>query len=120
VVSCWGSGSPRREFLHVDDLADAAVFCLEHWQPGADELQFVNVGTGSDVSIAELASLVAESVGYSGTIEWDASKPDGTPRKLMDVTRLKNQGWEPRISLKEGLKLAYQDFLEKGLAVRSK
>ncbi len=121
VVSCWGSGSPRREFLHVDDLADAAVFCLEHWQPGADELQFVNVGTGSDVSIGELASLVAESVGYSGTIEWDASKPDGTPRKLLDVSRLEAMGWRARIPLEEGLRRTVADYCslrQGGAAVR--
>jgi len=78
TVTCWGTGSPRREFLHVDDLADAAVFCLEHWQPAADELQFLNVGTGTDLPIRNLAGLVADAVGFRGTLNWDASKPDGT------------------------------------------
>jgi GDP-L-fucose synthase len=103
VVTCWGSGSPRREFLHVDDLADAAVFCLEHWQPKADELQFVNVGTGTDVTIAELAGMVAGVVGYTGRVEWDASKPDGTPRKLLDVSQLASLGWRALTPLEQGL-----------------
>ena len=111
VVACWGSGSPRREFLHVDDLADAAVFCLETWQPGAEELQYVNVGTGSDVTIAELAGLVADAVGYRGTIEWDTSKPDGTPRKLLDVSRLEGLGWRARIPLEQGLERTVAHFL---------
>jgi GDP-L-fucose synthase len=111
VVTCWGSGSPRREFLHVDDLADAAVFCLETWQPGADELQFVNVGTGSDVTIAELAGLVADAVGYRGTVEWDTSKPDGTPRKLLDVSRLEGLGWRARMPLRKGLGLTVAHYL---------
>jgi GDP-L-fucose synthase len=121
LVTCWGSGSPRREFLHVDDLADAAVFCLETWQPTADDLQFLNVGTGSDVSIAELAEMVADAVGYRGHIEWDAGKPDGTPRKLLDVSRLEALGWRARIPLPDGLARTAADFVtqcQRGAEVR--
>ncbi|MCT0214357.1 MULTISPECIES: GDP-L-fucose synthase [unclassified Synechococcus] len=107
-VSCWGSGSPLREFLHADDLADAAVFCLESWQPAItpehpDPLQFLNVGTGVDLPIRELAALVADAVGYRGEILWDTSKPDGTPKKQLDVSRLAALGWTARIPLSEGL-----------------
>ena len=115
-VSCWGSGSPRREFLHVDDLADAAVHCLEHWQPADDEIQFLNVGTGSDLPIRELAELVAEAVGFQGRIAWDASKPDGTPRKLLDVSRLEAIGWTARIPLPEGLRRTAAEFIERQAA----
>jgi GDP-L-fucose synthase len=113
VVTCWGTGSPRREFLHVDDLASAAVFCLEKWDPSSsaaprDEsglpLQFLNVGTGVDLSIRELAELVAEQCGYSGLIDWDSSRPDGTPRKLLDVSRLANLGWKASIDLPSGVR----------------
>jgi GDP-L-fucose synthase len=112
VVTCWGSGTPRREFLHVDDLAAAAVHCLERWQPGPDEGQFVNVGTGTDVTIRELAEQVAQAVGYGGRIEWDASKPDGTPRKLLDVSRLASLGWTSRISLEDGLRSTVEEFIQ--------
>jgi len=112
-VTCWGSGSPRREFLHVDDLAAAAVFCLEHWQPVGDELQFLNVGTGTDLPIRDLASLVADAVGFRGTLNWDTSKPDGTPRKLLDVGRLKALGWSAMISLEEGLQATVNDFVQR-------
>lgn len=121
VVTCWGSGTPRREFLHVDDLADAAVHCLERWQPGPDDHQFVNVGTGTDVTIRELAEQVATAVGYSGRIEWDASKPDGTPRKLLDVSRLAALGWTARIPLEEGLRSTVEEFIhqrQQGAGVR--
>jgi GDP-L-fucose synthase len=111
AVTCWGSGSPRREFLHVDDLADAAVFSLESWQPAADDPQFVNVGTGTDVTIRELATMVAGAVGYEGRIEWDAAKPDGTPRKLLDVSRLASLGWTARIPLEEGLRNTVAEFI---------
>jgi GDP-L-fucose synthase len=113
TVTCWGSGSPRREFLHVDDLAAAAVFCLEHWQPAADELQFLNVGTGSDLAIRELAGLVADAVGFRGALNWDASKPDGTPRKLLDVGRLKALGWSATISLEDGLRSTVNDYVQR-------
>jgi GDP-L-fucose synthase len=121
-VTCWGSGSPRREFLHVDDLADAALFCLERWQPGSDEIQFLNVGTGTDVTIGELAAMVADAVGYRGQILWDTSKPDGTPRKLLDVSRLADLGWRARIRLDEGLRRTVQDYVaqvESGQEVRA-
>jgi GDP-L-fucose synthase len=109
-VSCWGSGRPRREFLHVDDLADAAVFCLEHWQPTPEEIQFVNVGTGNDVTIRELAEQVAAVVGYCGAIHWDPHQPDGTPRKLLDVSRLARLGWRASISLEDGLRRTVADY----------
>ena len=111
-VLCWGTGTPRREFLHVDDLAAAALFCLEHWDPGAanapkddqgQALQFLNVGTGSDLTIQELAELVATTLNYQGEIRWDSSKPDGTPRKLLDVARLRALGWQASIPLAQGL-----------------
>ncbi|KEF42983.1 MAG: GDP-fucose synthetase [Cyanobium sp. CACIAM 14] len=110
-VTCWGSGRPRREFLHVDDLAAAALFCLRHWQPGSEELQHINVGTGSDVSIEELATMVAEAVGFRGRILWDTSKPDGTPRKLLDVSRLGSLGWRAAISLEAGLRRTVAEYV---------
>jgi len=111
-VTCWGTGSPRREFLHVDDLAAAVVFCLERWNPAALDaprddqgrpLEFLNVGTGVDLSIRELADLVALHCGYDGSIHWDAAKPDGTPRKLLDVSRLAALGWRASIDLDQGV-----------------
>lgn len=110
-VICWGSGTPRREFLHVDDLADAVLFCLEQWQPANDELQHLNVGTGKDVTIQALAELVAQAVGYQGQIRWDRSKPDGTPRKLLDVSRLAGLGWQARIPLQQGLISTISDYI---------
>ena len=102
-VTCWGTGSPLREFLHVDDLGEACVFALERWQPAAAELQHLNVGTGLDLSIKALAESVAEATGYQGDILWDTSKPDGTPKKQLDVGRLAALGWRARIPLAEGL-----------------
>ncbi len=110
-VECWGSGTPRREFLHVDDLAEAVLFCLERWQPGRGDLQFLNVGTGSDVTIAEAARLVAEAVGYRGSIVWDLSRPDGTPRKLLDVSRLAALGWRAATPLPQGLTQTVADYI---------
>jgi GDP-L-fucose synthase len=95
----WGTGTPRREFLHVDDMAAACLHLLEHY----DGSQQVNVGTGQDIAIKDVAQMVAEVVGYAGTTRWDATKPDGTPRKLLDVTKLASAGWKPRIGLREGL-----------------
>jgi GDP-L-fucose synthase len=109
-VTCWGTGSPRREFLHVDDLAEACVFALERWQPGLQELAFLNVGTGLDISIRELAQHVATATHYHGTIHWDSSKPDGTPKKQLDVSRLAALGWQARIPLAEGLLSTVQAF----------
>ena len=103
----WGSGTPRREFLHVDDCADALVHIMQHY---SDE-QHINVGSGEDLSIAELASLVAEVVGFKGEIVQDLTKPDGTPRKLLDVGRLQQLGWRPRIELRQGIEDAYRTFL---------
>jgi GDP-L-fucose synthase len=104
----WGSGLPRREFMHVDDLADACVHLMATYEGE----QLINVGWGEDVSIAELASLVAEAVGFPGGIRYDATKPDGTPRKLLDTSRLKSRGWQPKIALKEGIAATYRWFLE--------
>jgi GDP-L-fucose synthase len=112
LVTCWGTGAPRREFLHVDDLAAAAVFCLEHWQPAADDLQFLNVGTGTDLPIRDLAGLVADAVGFRGSLDWDTSKPDGTPRKLLDVSRLKALGWSAKIPLEDGLRATVSDYVQ--------
>ena len=107
-VNLWGTGSPMREFLHADDLAEACVYLMENYsQP-----EFINVGTGTDVTIKELAETVKEIVGFEGSLHWDTTKPDGTPRKLMDVSRLHAQGWKHKIELKEGIRLAYQDFLQ--------
>jgi GDP-L-fucose synthase len=111
VVDCWGTGTPRREFLHVDDLADAALFCLERWQPGPEELQHLNVGTGSDVTIRQAAEAVAAAVGYRGEIRWDHDKPDGTPRKQLDVSRLAALGWRARIPLEQGLAATVADYV---------
>ncbi len=108
-VSIWGTGSPLREFMFADDLADACVFLMENY----DELQFVNIGVGEDISIKDLALLIKEIVGYEGKLEFDSSKPDGTPRKLMDVSKLHALGWKHKTNLKEGIQLAYQDFLAK-------
>ena len=109
-VTCWGSGTPLREFLHVDDLGEACVFALEQWQPGPDELQHLNVGTGVDLSIRELAQVVAAATGFAGEIHWDSSKPDGTPRKQLDVSRLAALGWRARIPLAEGLASTVAEF----------
>ena len=114
-VTNWGSGSPMREFLHVDDLARAIVFLLESY----DSPEPINVGTGEDQSIREIAELVAKVVGYDGEIEWDTSKPDGTPRKLLDVSRLKALGWSPTISLEDGLRDTVKWFHEHRGEIRS-
>ncbi len=103
----WGTGTPRREFMHVDDLADAALFLMLHY----DEPDIINVGVGADLSIRELAELVCRVVGFNGRLVFDASKPDGTPRKLLDVSRLGTLGWQARISLEDGIRETYQWFL---------
>ena len=107
-VVCWGSGTPMREFLHVDDLAEA---CL-HLMDVHNEAGWVNVGTGKDVTIRTLAETVAATVGYEGTIAWDTSKPDGTPRKLLNVSKMTSLGWTAKIHLKEGIREVYQEFLQ--------
>jgi GDP-L-fucose synthase len=111
-VVAWGSGSPKREFLHVDDLADACAFLLRQENPP----DWINVGTGTDVSIRELTELVAGVTGFAGRIVWDATKPDGTPRKLLDVSRMSGLGWRARIGLREGLAQTYQAFLAESAA----
>lgn len=106
-VEVWGTGSPRREFLHADDLAEACVFLMNNYN---DKL-FVNIGTGEDMTIRQLAEMVQATVGYEGDLRWNTDKPDGTPRKLMDVSRLHNMGWRHKIELGDGLTKTYQDFL---------
>lgn len=111
TVSIWGSGSPKREFLFADDLAEACFFLMQTY----NEPNLINIGTGEDMSIKELALLIKDVVGFKGELTFDASKPDGTPRKLMDVSKLHQQGWKHKVELKEGLALAYQDYLQKTL-----
>lgn len=108
-VTVWGSGKPMREFLYADDLAEACIYLMHHYS----EKQLVNIGTGEDLTIKELAELIKDVVGYSGEIVFDASKPDGTPRKLMDVSKLNGLGWKHHTTLEQGIKLAYRDFLAK-------
>lgn len=110
-VVIWGTGSPKREFLFADDLAEACYYLMQTF----NEAGLVNIGTGEDISIKDLALLIKDIVGYEGEINFDTTKPDGTPRKLMDVSKLHSQGWKHKIELEEGIKLAYQDFLSKNL-----
>ena len=111
-VEVWGTGSPMREFLHVDDLADACYFLMKNY----DEELFLNIGTGEDLTIKALAEMIKEVVGYTGELKWNTEKPDGTPRKLMDVTRLHNLGWKHRIGLREGITAVYAEFAKSELA----
>ena len=106
----WGSGNPRREFMHVDDLADAAVFLMLHY----DEPGIINVGVGTDITIRELAQLICRVTGFEGRLKFDASKPDGMPRKLLDVSRLSGLGWRARIGLEEGIADTYRWFQQQG------
>lgn len=106
-MTLWGTGSPMREFLHADDLAEACVYLMESYS----DSELVNIGTGIDVTIKELAETVKQIVGFQGEINWDTTRPDGTPRKLMDVSKLHSLGWKHKIELKDGIALAYQDFL---------
>ncbi|MBR7100330.1 MAG: GDP-L-fucose synthase [Clostridia bacterium] len=106
-VTCWGTGTPLREFLYVDDLADACIFLMNTY----NGTQPVNVGTGKEITVRALAHLVAKTVGYTGAVQWDESKPDGTPRKLLNVSKLKNLGWQYKTELEQGIALAYEDFL---------
>lgn len=107
-VVVWGTGTPKREFLFADDLAEACLFLMEHY----NEKELVNIGTGEDISIGELAALVSNVTGYRGDIKFDTTKPDGTPRKLMDVSKLHALGWKHKTALRAGIELAYQDFLQ--------
>jgi GDP-L-fucose synthase len=113
-VEIWGTGSPKREFLFSDDLAEACVFLMENY----NEKGLINIGTGEDISIKDLALLIKKIIGFEGEIKLDTSKPDGTPRKLLDVSKLHSKGWRHTIELEQGIKLAYQDFLSKELVER--
>lgn len=106
-VALWGSGSPKREFLHVDDLARACVYLMNSDFEGS----FLNIGSGTDLSIKALATLISDQIGFKGEIEWDRSKPDGTPRKLMDISKIEGLGWNPEISLENGIKQVYKDYI---------
>ncbi len=115
TVTVWGTGAPRREFLAVDDLADACVFVMQRYS----DREFLNIGTGEDITIADFAGLVAETVGYRGEIAYDRSRPDGTPRKLLDVSPINALGWRARTPLREGLRRMYADFLERYDSIRA-
>ena len=115
-ITLWGSGSPLREFLYVEDMADACVFLMQNLE--AEELYnsgitHINIGSGEEITIKDLAELIKSIVGFEGEIQWDSSKPDGTPRKLMDSSRLRSLGWKPSTPLPEGIKKAYQDFFSR-------
>jgi GDP-L-fucose synthase len=111
-VTIWGTGAPRREFLYVDDLADACLFIMKHY----DEDEIINIGVGKDISISELAELISEIVGFRGAIRYDRTKPDGTPRKLLDVSRLESLGWRSQTPLRKGLEKTYRWYVEEGAA----
>ena len=125
-VTCWGSGSPKREFLYVDDLAEATIFILENisseiipnnnFSLNLDSL--INIGTGSDISIKDLSEMIAQELDYKGSVKWETSKPDGTPRKLLDVSQLNKLGWQAKTTLKKGIKLTINNF-EKELKNKS-
>ena len=106
TVELWGTGKPMREFLHANDLAEACVYLMETY----DGEMLINIGTGVDVTIKELAETIQETVGYKGKINWNTDKPDGTPRKLMDVSKLNGLGWKHTIDLKKGIQMVYEDF----------
>ena len=107
VVQLWGDGTVKREFLHVDDLAEAVIVLIDSY----DSDEAINIGAGKDISILELANLISEIVGYKGSIKWDTSKPNGTPRKLLDTSKINSLGWSPKISLTEGITTTYEWFL---------
>ena len=107
TVTVWGTGAPRREFLHVDDLADACLMLIDKY----DSSETINVGWGDDLPIKDLAEVVASVIGFEGTIEWDATKPDGMPRKLLDTTRISELGWRPTIDLRDGVRSTYDWFV---------
>lgn len=118
-IRCWGTGNPRREFMHVDDLAEASIFALENWNPDkknspldeyGEPLNWLNVGTGVDIQIKNLAEMIAKITSYEGEIIWDKEKPDGTYQKLLDVSKIKSLGWNAKISLKDGLKKTYKEY----------
>ena len=109
-VVVWGTGAPRREFMHVDDMADACVYLMENYD-ATDIGEFINVGVGEDVTIKELGELIGEIVGYNGEIVYDTTKPDGTPQKLLDVSRLHELGWDAKITLRDGIRQAYEWYV---------
>ncbi len=109
-VVCWGTGSPYRDFLYVDDLADACKFVLENWKPHKEEMKYLNVGTGNDMKIQKIAETIAEKCGFKGEILWDSSKPDGTPKKQLDISKITSLGWEPKTSFDEGLNLTISNY----------
>jgi GDP-L-fucose synthase len=113
-ITVWGTGTPRREFLHTDDLADACLFLLENY----DQPDLVNIGCGEDVTIRELAETVCDVLGFDGSLEFDASKPDGTPRKLLDISKIKSLGWSPKIPLRDGIADAYDWFIKNQFSAR--
>ena len=118
-VTCWGTGSPLREFLHVDDLGDACVFVMEHWTPAPGELTYLNVGTGMDISIRALAEIVAGVIGFRGVIDWDSTKPDGTPKKQLNVGKINSLGWHAKVRLKDGIARTYEDYKRSNKIYRS-
>ena len=109
-VVCWGSGSPYREFLYVDDLADACKFVLENWKPYKEDIKYLNVGTGNDMNIKKIAEKIAIKCGFNGEIIWDTTKPDGTPKKLLDISKIKRLGWKPKTNFDEGLELTISNY----------
>ena len=109
-VVCWGSGAPFREFLYVDDLADACKFVLENWKPHKKEIKFLNVGTGEDMKIKDIAEIISKKCGFHGEIEWDVSKPDGTPKKQLDISKIMKLGWRPKTTFEEGLTLTISNY----------
>ena len=109
-VVCWGSGYPQREFLYVDDLADACKFVLENWKPNKEDIKYLNVGTGNDMKIKKIAEKIAEKCGFKGEILWDSSKPDGTPKKQLDISKITSLGWQPKTSFDEGLNLTISNY----------
>ena len=118
-VKCWGTGNPLREFLYVDDLAEACIFALKNWNISSKnspldksqkKLCWLNVGSGKEICIRDLAEKISDLVKYEGEIIWDKDKPDGTPRKLLDSSRIRSLGWEPKVSLEDGIKFAIEDF----------
>ena len=119
IIKCWGSGNPRREFMHVDDLAEASIFVLENWDPNKNNapldesgnpLTWLNVGTGKDITIKKLAEMIAKVTSYDGEIIWDINKPDGTSQKLLDISKLKQLGWNSKIELADGLDITYKQY----------
>ena len=114
-ITLWGTGTPRREFMHVDDVADACLFMMNNYNPTKEQNEkgemFLNIGFGSDVSIKELAETIKTAVGYEGEILWDTSKPDGTPKRLLDSTKINELGWKPKIKLEEGIKMTYEWYI---------